>query len=65
MMQVLTKVCDKRQLDSSQYRLRRPNVKAHLDDSLSIRLANLQNRAKLELVQLSEDEKKAANRYML
>ncbi len=55
---MLTLVCSKRGLDPSIHRLRRPQSRSPLDQALSIRLANLSNRSKLELYQLSDEEKK-------
>ncbi len=57
---VLTAACARRGLDPSVHRLRRPQAKKPLDESLSVRLSNLSNRARLEVVELTEEEKKQA-----
>ena len=65
-LQILESACAKRRLDASGHRLRRAQSggarASTLDDALSVRLANLGNRAKLEMVQLTEEEKAAKAR---
>ncbi len=56
---ILTEACQRRNLDRSTHYLRRAGgvSRNRLDNSLPVRLANLNNRAKLELIEMSGEEK--------